>query len=102
MEAKVRRKNLEWKPMKMSAINRKLDSQPMVGTTYLERPAPAVYLDSWHMEAKVRSKNVERKPMKISVINRKLDSQHMVGTTYLERVRLRRCTLTVGLWKRRL
>ena len=27
-----------------------LNSQPMVGTTYLERPAPAVYLDSWLMK----------------------------------------------------
>ena len=27
-----------------------LDSRPMVGTTYLERPAPAVYLDSWLMK----------------------------------------------------
>ena len=71
--------------MKTSVINCKLDSQPMVGTTYLERPAPAVYLDSWPMEAKVKSKKLEGKPMKISVINCKLDSQPMVGTTYLER-----------------
>ena len=27
-----------------------LNSQPMVGITYLERPAPAVYLDSWLMK----------------------------------------------------
>ena len=71
--------------MRILAINRNLDSQPMVGTTYLERPAAAVYLDSWPMEAKVRSKNLEWKPMRISVINCKLDSQPMVGTTYLER-----------------
>ena len=45
MEAKVKSKNLEGKPMKILVISCKLDSQPMVGTTYLERPAPAVYLD---------------------------------------------------------
>ena len=84
MEAKVRSKKLEWKLMKISAINRNLDSQPMVGTTYLEHLAPAVYLDSWPMEAKVRSKKLEWKLMKISAINRNLDSQPMVGTTYLE------------------
>ena len=71
--------------MKISVINHNLDSQPMVGTTYLERPAPVVYLDSWSMEAKVRSKNLEWNPMRISAINCKLDSQPMVGTTYLER-----------------
>ena len=54
----------------------------MVGTTYLEHPAPAVYLDSRPMEGKVRSKRLEWMPMKISAINRKLDSQPMVGTTY--------------------
>ena len=74
-----------WEPELNPTINRNLDSRPMVGTTYLERPAPAVYLDSWPMEAKVRSKNLEWKPMKISAINCKLDSQPMVGTTYLER-----------------
>ena len=74
-----------WEPELDPTINRNLDSRPMVGTTYLERPAPAVYLDSWPMEAKVRRKNLEWKPMKISVINCKLDSQAMVGTTYLER-----------------
>ena len=73
-----------WEPESDPTINRNLDSRPMVGTTYLERPAPAVYLDSWPMEAKVKSNNLEGKPMKISVINRKLDSQPMVGTTYLE------------------
>ena len=31
----------------------------MEGTTYLEYPAPAVYLDSWPMEGEVRSKKFE-------------------------------------------
>ena len=57
----------------------------MVGTTYLERPAPVVYLDSRPTEGKVRSKRLEWKPMRISAINRNLDSQPMVGATYLER-----------------
>ena len=35
-----------WEPELDPTINRNLDSRPMVGTTYLERPAPAVYLDS--------------------------------------------------------
>ena len=29
-----------------------LDSRPMEGTTYLEHPAPVVYLDSWPMEGR--------------------------------------------------
>ena len=72
-----------WEPELNPAINRNLDSLPMVGTTYLE--CPAVYLDSRPMEGKVRSKKLEWKPMKISAINRNLDSQPMVGSTYLER-----------------
>ena len=57
----------------------------MVGTTYLERPALAVYLDSWPMEAKVRSKQREWKPVIFPPDSYNLDSQPMVGTTYLER-----------------
>ena len=72
-----------WEPELNPAINRNLDSLPMLGTTYLE--CPAVYLDSRPMEGKVRSKKLEWKPMKISAINRNLDSQPMVGSTYLER-----------------
>ena len=63
MEAKVRSKKLEWKPLMIWAINRNLDSRPMEETTYLRRPAPAVYLDSWPMEGKVRSKKLEWKPV---------------------------------------
>ena len=43
-----------WEPELDPTINRNLDSRPMVGTTYLERPAPAVYLDSRPTEGKVR------------------------------------------------
>ena len=57
----------------------------MEGITYLERPAPAVYLDSWPMEGEVRMKKLEWKPLIIPAINRNLDSQPMEGTTYLER-----------------
>ena len=85
MEGKVRNKKLEWKPLIIPATNRNLDSRPMEGTTYLERPAPAVYLDSWPMEGKVTNKKLEWKPLKISAINRNIDSRPMEGTTYLER-----------------
>ena len=57
----------------------------MVGTTYLERPAPAVYLDSWPMEANVRSKQRERKPVIFPPDSYTPNSQPMVGTTYLKR-----------------
>ena len=50
MEEKVISKQREWKPVIFPPDSYTLDSQPMVGTTYLERPAPAVYLDSWLME----------------------------------------------------
>ena len=73
-----------WEPELIPAINRNLDSRPMVGTTYLELPAPAVYLDSWPMEAKVRSKKIEWKPVIIPPDSYTLDSRPMVGTTYLE------------------
>ena len=74
-----------WEPELDPTINHSLDSRPIVGTTYLEHLAPAVYLDSRPTEGKVRSKNLEWKPMRISVINCKLDSQPMVWITYLER-----------------
>ena len=83
-EGKVRSKKIEWKPMKISAINRNLDSRPMVGTTYLQRPAPAVYLESRPMEGKVRSKKLEWEPVIIPPDSYTLDSRPMVGTTYLE------------------
>ena len=38
---------LEWEPVITPADSYDLDSRPMEGTTYLEHPAPAVYLDSW-------------------------------------------------------
>ena len=50
MEGEVRNQELEWEPVKIPAINHNLDSQPMEGMTYLEHPAPAVYLDSWPMK----------------------------------------------------
>ena len=50
MEAKVRSNKIEWKPVIIPPDSYTLDSRPMVGTTYLERPAPAVYLDSWLMK----------------------------------------------------
>ena len=74
-----------WEPEIIPAINRNLDSRPMEGTTYLERPAPAVYLDSWPMEGNVRNRKLEWKPMQISAIIRNLDSRPMEGKTYLER-----------------
>ena len=46
----VMKQKLEWEPEIIPAINRNLDSRSMEGTTYLERPAPAVYLDSWLMK----------------------------------------------------
>ena len=69
---------------KIPAINRNLDSRPMEGTTYLERPAPAVYLDSWPMEGKVRNKKLEWKPVITPADSYTLDSRPMEGMTYLE------------------
>ena len=40
----------------------------MVGTTYLERPAPAVYFDSRPTQGKVRSKQREWKPENVTLI----------------------------------
>ena len=74
----------EWEPEIIPAINRNLDSRPMEGTTYVERPAPAVYLDSWHMEGKVRNKKLEWKPVITPADSYTLDSRPMEGMTYLE------------------
>ena len=81
----VMKQKSEWEPVIMPAIKHNLDSRPMEGITYLERPAPTVYLDSWPMEVEVRMKNLEWKPLIIPAINRSLDSRPMEGITYLER-----------------
>ena len=47
---KVGNKKLEWKPVITPADSYTLDSRPMEGMTYLEHPAPVVYLDSWLMK----------------------------------------------------
>ena len=39
----VMERKSEWEPEIIPAINHELDSRPMEGITYLERPAPAVY-----------------------------------------------------------
>ena len=81
----VMKQKSEWEPVIILAINHNLDSRPMEGITYLERPAPAVYLDSWPMEGEVRKKKLEWKPLIIPAINHNLDSRPMEGTIYLER-----------------
>ena len=43
----------ECEPVITPAINHNLDSRPMEGMTYLDRPAPEVSLDSWPMEGEV-------------------------------------------------
>ena len=75
----------ECEPGIAPAINHNLDSRPMEGITYLERPAPAVYLDSWPMEGEVRDKILEWEPSITPAINHNLDSRPMEGITYLER-----------------
>ena len=56
----------------------------MEGTTYLEHPAPAVYLDSWPMEWEVRKKKLESEPVLTPADSYTLDSRPMEGMTYLE------------------
>ena len=111
-----------WEPELDPTINRNMDSRPMVGTTYLERPAPAVYLDSRPTEGKVIG------PLALWVLNyakladqrtdshrptgfwepeldptiiRNLDSRPMVGQLTWS-VQLRWFTLTVDLQRGRL
>ena len=43
----VMERKLEWEPVITPADSYTPDSRPMEGMTYLEHPAPAVYLDSW-------------------------------------------------------
>ena len=84
MEGEVRNKKLEWEPVITPVINHNLESRPMEGITYLEHPAPAVYLDSWPMEGEVRNKKLEWEPVITPAINHNLDSRPMEGITYLE------------------
>ena len=51
----------------------------MEGTTYLEHPAPAVYLNSWHMEGEVRNKKLEWEPVITPAYSYNLDSRPMEG-----------------------
>ena len=74
----------ECEPMITSAIIHNLDSRHMEGITYLEHPAPAVYLDSWPMEGEVGNKKSECEPLITPAINHNLDSRPMEGITYLE------------------
>ena len=61
------------------------DSRPMEGTTYLEHPAPAVYLDSWPMEGEGgRKKKLEWEPVITPADSYTPDSRPMDGMTYLE------------------
>ena len=80
-----------WEPEIIPAINCILDSRPMEETTYLERPAPAVYLDSWPMEGNgySQARNYERQleaggGMLTPADGYTLDSRPMEGMTYLE------------------
>ena len=75
---------LEWEPVIIPAYSYNLDSRPIEGTTYLEHPAPAVYLDSWPMEGEARIRKVYCEPVIIPAIIHNLDSRPMEGTTYLE------------------
>ena len=70
--------------MIIPAINHNLDSRPMEGTTYMEHPAPAVYLDNWPMEGEVGKKKLEWEPVITPADSYTLDSRPMEGMTYLE------------------
>ena len=56
----------------------------MEGTTYLEHPAPAVYLDSWPKEGEVRKKKLEWEPVITPADSYTPDSQPIEGMTYME------------------
>ena len=70
-------------PLITPAINHNLDNRPMEGITYLEHPAPTVYLDSWPMEGEVRNQKLECEPV-IIADSYTLDSRPMEGMTFLE------------------
>ena len=74
----------ECEPVITPAINHNLDSRPMEGITYLEHPAPAVYLDSWPMEGEVINPILEWEPLITPADSYNLDSRPMEGVTYLE------------------
>ena len=60
MEGEVRKQKLEWEPVLTPADSYTLDSRPMEGMTYLEHPAPVVYLDSWPVKGGVVSTTSRR------------------------------------------
>ena len=71
-------------PVMIPAINHNLDSRSMEGITYLEHPAPAVYLDSRPMDGEVRNKKLEWEPVITPAYSYNLDSRPMEGITYME------------------
>ena len=60
-------KKSEWEPVITPADSYTPDSRPMEGMTYLEHPAPAVYLDSWL----VRGASYPRPHVNWEVVNSK-------------------------------
>ena len=62
----------EWKPVITPAISYTLDSRPMEGMTYLERPATGISLYSWHMEGTSCLKPLEQSVFSSSIAARPL------------------------------
>ena len=84
MEGGVINQKLEWESVITPADSYNLDSRPMEGVTYLEHPAPAVYLDSWPMEGGVINQKLEWESVITPADSYTLDSRPMEGITYLE------------------
>ena len=63
----------EWKPVITPAISYTLDSRPMEGMTYLERPAPGVSLDSWPMEGASCLRPLEQSVLNASIAARPVE-----------------------------
>ena len=100
----------EWKPVITPASSYTLDSRPMEGITYLERPALGVSLDSGPTEGASCPEPLEQsvldsslatrpigcvignvfdwEPLRIPATSYTLDSRFMEGTTNLERTAL--------------
>ena len=63
----------EWKPVITPVISYTLDSRPMEGITYLERPAPGVSLDSWPIEGASCLRPLEQSVLNSSIAARSVE-----------------------------
>ena len=78
----VTEKVSEWKPVLDPVISYTLDSRPMKGTTYRERSAPGVFLDSGRTEGASCLKLLEQSVLHSTLVVRQVGSVTELGSDW--------------------